>query len=248
MKSFSAVALAFVGMAAASSAQKSTVSTVPSGAKTYVAGLRKTIDGDNFCAASLISATHLLTGIDCVGADIRWASIGSHYSNGTQDGEQLKVVAILNHPGNSYETYENDFAILVLEKPSSFKPVALASANAGIKANESASKIGWNYPVGAAALDYEMTSVAVQLISSEECAKTISVDATRLCSRGVANVTSCAGAYGSPVVVERPTGDVLVGVVSWGNGCNRRGNPNVYSRVSSAHPWVESVVGGVCFQ
>lgn len=61
-------------------------SVVPSGTKTYVAGLRATPGGNNFCSASLITPTHLLVGTYCVSGNIRWASIGSHYVNGTQDG------------------------------------------------------------------------------------------------------------------------------------------------------------------
>ncbi|KAF4138164.1 Trypsin [Phytophthora infestans] len=110
-------------------ASLNTVSIVPSGTKTYVAGLRDSAEGNNVCYASLISPSHLLVGTYCVSGNIPWASVGSHYVNGTQDGEQIRVIAKLNHPKSSNSNFSHDFAVLVLEKPGSFKPVALASAD-----------------------------------------------------------------------------------------------------------------------
>ncbi|KAE8959840.1 hypothetical protein PR003_g26135 [Phytophthora rubi] len=225
-----------------------TTRVVPSGSKTYVAGLRASAAGDNFCSAALITPTHLLVGTYCSSGNIRWASIGSHYVNGTQDGEQIKIVAILQHPKSSSANFSNDFAILKLERPSKFKPVALAASDdSDIKDGEWAAKMGWDNTGGEDTMAYELTRADVQLMSNANCAKETSIDDTMLCSRGVANESSCTGDYGGPVVVERPTGDVVVGVVSWGNDCGQPGYPSIYSRVSSARAWIASVTTGVCF-
>ncbi|RLN31588.1 hypothetical protein BBI17_009317 [Phytophthora kernoviae] len=196
------------------------ISTVPSGTKTYVTGLRASVGGENFCSASLITPTHLLVGTYCVSGNVRWASIGSHYSNGTQDGEQIKVVAILNHPETA--NFSNDFAIMKLEKPSSFKPVALAASDdSDIQDGEWAAKMGWDDTGGVGTMAYELQRADVQLMSNENCLKEIRVDGTVLCSRGAPNETSCTGDYG--------------------------GYPSTYSRVSSARAWIASLVGGECF-
>ncbi|KAL4166599.1 hypothetical protein KRP22_013854 [Phytophthora ramorum] len=225
-----------------------TTSIVPSGSKTYVAGLRATPGGNNRCTGSLITPTHLLVGSFCSAANIRWASIGSYYINGTQEGEQIKVVATLNHPKSSNANFSSDLAILVLEKPSSFKPVALAAADdSDVKDGEWAAKMGWDDTGGAGTMADELTRENVQLMSNENCLKETLVDDSMLCSRGAANVTSCTGDYGGPVIVERPSGDVLVGVVTWGSDCGSPGYPSIFSRVSSARAWIESVASGVCF-
>ncbi|KAG7376554.1 hypothetical protein PHYPSEUDO_013155 [Phytophthora pseudosyringae] len=227
---------------------RGTTSIVPSGTKSYVAGLRATAAGNNFCSASLITPTHILVGTYCVSGDIRWASIGSHYVNGTQDGEQIKVIAILNHPKSSKANFTDDFAVLVLEKPSSFKPVALpAPDDPDVRDGEWAAKMGWDDTGGEDTMAYELTRENVQLMSTSNCLTETTIDDTMLCSRGTPNVTSCTGDYGGPVVVERPSGDVLVGVVSWGDDCRQPGFPSIYSRVSAARAWIESVASGVCF-
>ncbi|KAG1687735.1 hypothetical protein DVH05_004604 [Phytophthora capsici] len=222
------------------------ISIVPRGSKTYVAGLRATRGGNNYCSASLITPTHLLVGTYCVSADIRWASIGSHFVNGTEDGEQIKVIAILNHPRTT--GFSNDFAILKLQKPSTFQPVALASVDdSDVYDGREAAKMGWDDTGGDGTVAFELMRQDVQLMSNAKCMKETNVDESMLCSSGSANETSCTGDYGGPVVVERPNGDVLVGVVSWGGDCGKPGYPSIYSRVSNARTWIDSVVNGVCF-
>ncbi|GMF10070.1 unnamed protein product [Phytophthora lilii] len=68
------------------------------GAKTYAVGIRPTVDSDNFCGGSLISPTHVLTTATCSQGDIAVAAVGSHYINGTSDGEQIRIVSGQRHP------------------------------------------------------------------------------------------------------------------------------------------------------
>ncbi|KAG6966939.1 hypothetical protein JG688_00006539 [Phytophthora aleatoria] len=214
---------------------KTGTTTVPQGTKTYVTSLRVDATHDNFAAAILISPTHLLTGGATIGSDIRYASIGSHYNNGTEDGEQIKVVAILSHPNISENAeYSYDYVVLQLEKPSSFKPIPLAAADGSdIKYGETVTHLGWYTTTGEGprTRTHELQRADVQLMSNEECSKVTSVDDTRVCSRPIGNQNSCIGGYGGPLIVERPEGDVLVGMISWGDDCRKPGYPSYYSRI-----------------
>ncbi|ETN10410.1 hypothetical protein PPTG_10547 [Phytophthora nicotianae INRA-310] len=127
---------------------------------------------------------------------------------------------MINHPKSTNTNFSNDFAVLVLEKPSSFKSVALAALDdPDLKVGESAAKIGWDDTGGEGTMAYEPTREDVQLMSNDNCLDGMNVDDTMLCSRGIPNVASCTGAYSGSLVVERPSGDVLVGVLSWGDDC-----------------------------
>ncbi|OWZ14283.1 Serine protease trypsin-like protein [Phytophthora megakarya] len=107
--------------------------------------------------------------------------------------------------------------------------------------------MGWFVAQGEDTMPYELTRRDVQLMSNEKCLEETIVDDTHFCSHGVTNETSCRGDYGGPVVIEHPGGDVLVGTMSWGDDCEKNDYPSIYSRVSSARAWIQSVVSGVCF-
>ncbi|ETM44071.1 hypothetical protein L914_10677 [Phytophthora nicotianae] len=230
---------------------KTGTTTVPKGTKTYVASLRSNATNDNSAAAILISPTHLLTGGSTIGTDIRYASIGSHYNNGTEDGELIKVVAILSHPNiTDYEEYSYDYVVLQLEKPSSFKPIPLAAPDGSdIKYDETYTHLGWYTTTGEGSRTkaHELQRADVQLMSNEECSKMTTVDDTRVCSRPIGKQNSCIGGYGGPLIAERPDGDVLVGMVSWGSDCRKPGYPSYYSRIPVGHDWIQSIISGQCF-
>ncbi|KAF1779340.1 Serine protease [Phytophthora cactorum] len=103
---------------------------VPSGTKTYVANIRLHQDSDSAFGGSLISPTHVLTASHCTVNAPHWVAIGEHYRNGTEVGEVIKIVSMMNHPNYS-ENIPNsdDFMIVELERPSKFKPVKLAAAD-----------------------------------------------------------------------------------------------------------------------
>ncbi|OWZ17822.1 Serine protease trypsin-like protein [Phytophthora megakarya] len=107
--------------------------------------------------------------------------------------------------------------------------------------------LGWDDTGGKGTMAYELTRADVQVMSNANCLNETTVDDSMMCTRGLTNTESCTGDYGGPLVVEKPNGDVVVGVVSWGPNCFMIGYPSIYSRVSSARSWIESVAGGVCF-
>ncbi|KAL3664581.1 GLC7-interacting protein 2 [Phytophthora oleae] len=211
---------------------------IPSGSKAYTAGIRSTAGGDSYCGGSLISPTHVLTTTICTThQQPNFVSVGTHYLNGTQDGEQLKVVSVHNHTDFNKSSGAYDFALLTLEKPSKFSPVKLPKA-------DDTDIIPGIYPNGS--LSYELQGVGLEVWGNDKCSQVYVIDDSNVCAGGVAGKDSCVADTGGLLIKEKGVGDaddILIGLVNWGYGCGDAGSPTVYSRVSSALKWINSITG-----
>ncbi|KAG2783890.1 hypothetical protein PC129_g10459 [Phytophthora cactorum] len=245
---FTSLAPSLVGAQMSSSSLIDDLITVPTteiqAGKGYIAGVRSTKDGANFCTGALIGPSHVLTVASCIPNNIRWVSLGSDSYTGADSGEQIKVVAFLVHPNNT--DYQNDFLILELEQESSYKPVVLDPAKTIVKSGMKGGRLGWNDTTAEAVQSRYMHSVEVQLVSNEICSTELKMDETNLCSRGVSATKSCMGDDGGAVIVKKKNHEVLVGLVSNNEGCGEVGGMSVYSRVSAVRPWIDSIIKGIC--
>ncbi|KAG2502510.1 hypothetical protein BBO99_00009867 [Phytophthora kernoviae] len=224
---------------------------VPRGIKTYTSGLRATIDGNSFCSGSLISLTHVLTASHCLVYDIRRASIGSPFRNGTQDGERVRMLSIMTHPNYSENVLcSDDFMVVELARPSSFNPVQLTTADdSDFEVGKWATAMGWGtYAETGENYAYELQCVDIQLASDEACANCATVNSTMVCAGGILGKDSCGGDSRGLLILDEgnSTKDVLIGSVSWAKDDTyaREGYYGVYSRVSIACTWIDPITGG----
>lgn len=84
-----------------------------------------------------------------------------------------------------------------------------------------------------------LQAARVSIVSQSVCARAYlriaSIGAGMVCAVGSnPPKDACQGDSGGPLVVR----NVLVGIVSWGEGCANANYPGVYTRVSEYSPWI----------
>lgn len=205
--------------------------------------------GSHFCGASLIARDMVISAAHCAGGSYD-AIIGRH-DHGDRDGETVDVVAEYTHPSYSKNTNNYDVMVLKLARPTEavVTPVKINSSGSTPSTNAAVTVVGWGVTEWGSTSD-ELKEVEVTVVSEQSCRSSYyksygynAITDAMLCAADPGE-DSCQGDSGGPLVVKGTNAeeDLLVGVVSWGQGCAEDNFPGVYTRVSSAYDWIRDTV------
>jgi trypsin len=173
------------------------------------------------------------------------------------DGEEITIKVEMMHPEYSIETTDNDFMLLFLEKSVTVNADIVPVSPDIIPAGVDVTVMGWGDTVKAEdvkELATELLEVEVTTMTNEGCEQSKSTEVgwefdysgqitdNMLCAENVLDKDSCQGDSGGPLVLHTDSGDVQVGVVSWGIGCAHTDFPGVYARISAQYEWIKKNV------
>ena len=208
----------------------------------FIVSLRGSYGG-HFCGGSLIKKDWVLTAAHCVPAGIKTVVAGLYDQSQNQGVEKLAVDKVISHPDYNKQPQDYDYALVHLKTPSKFAPIALNKTEISGKVDFITA--GWGYTEENGEIPNILRKVTVPFVSAETCSAAYPDSITdRMLCAGLeeGGKDSCQGDSGGPLLVGSGAKQTLAGVVSWGEGCARPKKYGVYSKVSAAITWIESVI------
>ncbi|XP_066430479.1 transmembrane protease serine 11G-like [Eleutherodactylus coqui] len=212
------------------------------------------MNGIHRCGASLINNTWLVSAAHCFETDNRpnmWTVVLGKTSSTPQHG--FKVKRIITYQPYFSETHQNDIALVQLLDPVNFnqniRPVCLPSASENFADDKSCYVTGWGALKEDGGTSPTLQQAEVKIISSALCGSPQMyghlIDPSMICAGYVeGQIDACQGDSGGPLVTTQSNGKwVLIGIVSFGDGCALRYKPGVYSRVTYLRSWITKNCG-----
>ena len=218
----------------------------------YFSLLRLFVGNDVYrCGGSLIATDVILTAAHCYGVGkVTQVEVWVNYTSdvGLTGYEQLRrAVEIIPHE-DFHGEFDNDVMVIKLDRP--VKGVPIVQFN-----NDSAVPIdGQQLTVcGLGRTDFSnkesrasnLMVVDVNVVPIDDCNDRNSyngrVKSQAMFCAAAFGKDACFGDSGGPLIARgrNPESDVLLGIVSWGNGCGIANFPGIYSRVSTYNAWIQ---------
>lgn len=240
----------------------------PDGSAPWHVIIRETIHDSAFCGGSLLNERWLVTAAHCVYQfeDIYQYPfhprhiqlfLGTRHCQG-QGGIQRSLKSFILHPDFEGSSFNNDLALFELNEPvmlsEDIMPICMERA---VFVDELLRGGRLGVVTGCGSLFEEgraptyLNEVKLPYVPRDICAERAqAVNASftegMMCagySRSMRG-DACAGDSGGPYVMEYSGRFVLVGIVSWGVGCDRDNQYGYYTHVSRYYDWIIQTTGG----
>ena len=158
-------------------------------------------------------------------------------------GSWSDIETLIVHEGYDAKTHENDIALVRLRTRPAGKIIPLVRAGQKLAPGTPLEVTGWGATSEGGSTSRVLRKASVPYAENDACnAPAMYNGAIRggmMCAgHRDGGVDSCQGDSGGPLVWHSPDGPILVGVVSWGEGCARKLRYGVYTSVSAFHDWI----------
>uniref|UniRef100_A0A8D0CFI7 coagulation factor Xa n=1 Tax=Scleropages formosus TaxID=113540 RepID=A0A8D0CFI7_SCLFO len=210
-----------------------------------------------FCGGTILNEYFILTAAHCMNQSRSiFVILGEIDTKVNESREAIHEVAqVLTHKQYVRETYHNDIALIKLQKPIKFTPFILPAclpeadfAEKVLMREDYGMVSGFGRLREGGVQSTVLMRLSVPYISRAVCIESSKFKVTnRMFCAGYdeEEKDACQGDSGGPHVTRYKSTWFVTGVVSWGEGCARKGKYGIYTQVSKYIPWIRYLHKGL---
>ncbi|XP_017900478.1 PREDICTED: coagulation factor X [Capra hircus] len=211
-------------------------------------------ENEGFCGGTILSEFYVLTAAHCLHQAKRFTVRVGERNTELEEGSETahEVEMTVKHGRFVRETYDFDIAVLRLKTPIRFRrnvaPACLPEkdwAEATLLTQKTGIVSGFGRTHEKGRLSSTLKMLEVPYVDRNACklSSSFSITPNMFCAGYDAQPEdACQGDSGGPHVTRFRDTYFVTGIVSWGEGCARKGKFGVYTKVSNFLKWIDKIM------
>lgn len=229
------------------------------GSVPWQAALYSASTDESFCGGVLIDEEFVITAAHCLPSSTEprdlYVYLGKHHRDADEhdEGDQkINVKKIIRHEDYDEDSFDNDIAILKLQKKAVLtkyvRIACLPNDSTNTRVGTVALVTGFGVTENRRKEKAELQQVDVEVIDRSVCngwldlsgvEERLRVNGNMICAGySAGSKDACQGDSGGPLTTNVKGQHFVVGIVSWGYKCGEKNNPGVYTDVQKYLHWI----------